>query len=82
MPDRTSPEGMRSAAEELTHYREAVSAPDAEGPRPHRCAHPEMQWTLAERPTAIGTPAVDAARMAVNRAVKRLAAELRRACRK
>ena len=38
-----------------------------------------MQWSLAEIAHRYGMPTVDAARMAVNRAVKRLSADLRRA---
>jgi len=34
-----------------------------------------MQWSLAEIAHRYGLPTVDAARMAVNRAVKRLAAD-------
>jgi RNA polymerase sigma-70 factor, ECF subfamily len=72
--DRSSPEEDAIRAEEYEHYREAVSRL-APKDRALIVARIEMQWSLAEIAHRYGMPSVDAARMAVNRAVKRLSAD-------
>ncbi len=72
--ERTSPEEDAIRAEEYNHYREAVSRL-APKDRSVIVARIEMQWSLAEIAHRYGMPTVDAARMAVNRAVKRLSAD-------
>jgi RNA polymerase sigma-70 factor (ECF subfamily) len=72
--DRSSPEEDAIRAEEYDHYREAVSRL-APKDRVLIVARIEMQWSLAEIAHRYGMPSVDAARMAVNRAVKRLSAD-------
>jgi RNA polymerase sigma factor (sigma-70 family) len=72
--DRTSPEEDAIRAEEYDHYREAVRRL-APKDRALIVARIEMQWSLAEIAHRYGMPTVDASRMAVNRAVKRLAAD-------
>jgi len=72
--DRSSPEEDAIRAEEYDHYREAV-ARLAPKDRVLIVARIEMQWSLAEIAHRYGMPSVDAARMAVNRAVKRLSAD-------
>jgi RNA polymerase sigma factor (sigma-70 family) len=72
--DRSSPEEDAIRAEEYEHYREAVSRL-APKDRALIVARIEMQWSLAEIAHRYGMPTVDAARMAVNRAVKRLSTD-------
>ena len=72
--DRTSPEEDAIRAEEYDHYREAVRRLTPKD-RALIVARIEMQWSLAEIAHRYGMPTVDASRMAVNRAVKRLAAD-------
>jgi RNA polymerase sigma-70 factor, ECF subfamily len=72
--DRTSPEEDAIRTEEYDHYREAVRRLTPKD-RALIVARIEMQWSLAEIAHRYGMPTVDAARMAVNRAVKRLAAD-------
>ena len=72
--DRTSPEEDAIRAEEYDHYREAVLRLTPKD-RALIVARIEMQWSLAEIAHRYGMPSIDAARMAVNRAVKRLAAD-------
>ena len=72
--DRTSPEEDAIRAEEYDHYREAVPRLTPKD-RALIVARIEMQWSLAEIAHRYGMPSVDAARMAVNRAVKRLSAD-------
>jgi len=72
--DRTSPEEDAIRAEEYDHYREAVQRLMPKD-RALIVGRIEMQWSLAEIAHRHGMPSVDAARMAVNRAVKRLAAD-------
>ena len=72
--DRTSPEEDAIRAEEYDHYREAVLRL-APKDRALIVARIEMQWSLPEIAHRYGLPSVDAARMAVNRAVKRLSAD-------
>lgn len=69
--DRTSPEEDAIRAEAYEHYRDAVSRLSPKD-RALIVARIEMQWSLAEIAHRYGMPTVDAARMAVNRAVKRL----------
>jgi DNA-directed RNA polymerase specialized sigma24 family protein len=72
--DRTSPEEDAIRAEEYDHYREAVLRLSPKD-RALIVARIEMQWSLPEIAHRYGLPSVDAARMAVNRAVKRLSAD-------
>ena len=72
--DRSSPEEDAIRAEEYEHYRDAVSRL-APKDRALIVARIEMQWSLAEIAHRYGMPSVDAARMAVNRAVKRLSTD-------
>ena len=69
--ERTSPEEDAIRAEAYEHYREAVSRLTPKD-RAIIVGRIEMQWSLAEIAHRNGLPSVDAARMAVNRAVKRL----------
>ena len=72
--DRSSPEEDAIRAEEYEHYREAVSRL-APKDRALIVARIEMQWSLTEIADRCGMASVDAARMAVNRAVKRLSTD-------
>jgi RNA polymerase sigma factor (sigma-70 family) len=72
--DRTSPEEDAIRAEAYEHYREAVTHLTPKD-RALIVARIEMQWSLAEIAHRYGMPTVDAARMAVNRAVKRLSTD-------
>ncbi len=72
--DSTSPLEEVIRAEEYDHYLGAVSRLSTKD-RALIVARIEMQWSLAEIAHRYGLPTVDAARMAVNRAVKRLAAD-------
>lgn len=72
--DRSSPEEDAIRAEVYEHYREAVGRLTPKD-RALIVARIEMQWSLAEIAHRYGMPTVDAARMAVNRAVKRLSAD-------
>ena len=72
--DRTTPEEDVIRAEKYEHYREALSQLTPKD-RAIIVARIEMQWSLAEIAHRHGLPSVDAARMAVNRAVKRLAVD-------
>jgi RNA polymerase sigma-70 factor (ECF subfamily) len=72
--DRTSPEEDAIRAEAYDHYRDAVSRLTPRD-RALIVARIEMQWSLAEIAHRHGMPGVDAARMAVSRAVKRLSAD-------
>ena len=72
--DRTSPLEDAIRGEEYEHYRDAVAHLSPRD-RALIVARIEMQWSLAEIAHRYGLPSVDAARMAVNRAVKRLAAD-------
>jgi RNA polymerase sigma-70 factor (ECF subfamily) len=75
--DRTSPLEDAIRSQEYDRYREAVSRLSPKD-RALIVARIEMQWSLAEIAHRYAMPSVDAARMAVNRAVKRLAADLAR----
>ena len=72
--DRASPEEDAIRAEAYEHYREAVSRLTPKD-RALIVARVEMQWSLAEIAHRYGMVTVDAARMAVHRAVKRLSAD-------
>ncbi len=72
--DRTSPEEDAIRAEAYEHYREAVTRLTPKD-RALIVARIEMQWSLAEIAHRYGMSTVDAARMAVNRAVKRLSTD-------
>ena len=72
--DSTSPLEDAIRQEEYEHYRDAVARLSPRD-RALIVARIEMQWSLAEIAHRYGLPTVDAARMAVNRAVKRLAAD-------
>jgi RNA polymerase sigma-70 factor (ECF subfamily) len=72
--DRNSPEEDAIRAEAYDHYREALSGMTPKD-RALIVARIEMQWSLAEIAHRYGMPTVDAARMAVTRAVKRLSAD-------
>jgi RNA polymerase sigma factor (sigma-70 family) len=72
--DRSSPEEDAIRAEEYEHYREAVSRLVPKD-RALIVARIEMQWSLTEIAHRYDLPTVDAARMAVSRAVRRLTAE-------
>jgi RNA polymerase sigma-70 factor (ECF subfamily) len=73
--DTTSPLEEAIRAEAYERYRAAVARLSRRD-RMLIVARIEMQWGLAEIAHRHGLPTVDAARMAVNRAVKRLAADL------
>jgi RNA polymerase sigma-70 factor (ECF subfamily) len=69
--DLTSPLELAIQAESYDRYREALQQLK---PREREIvmARVEVQWTLPEIARTFGMPTVDAARMAVSRAVKRL----------
>jgi len=69
--DRTSPLEFAIQAEAYEHYREALSTLTPKD-RELIVARIEVQWSLPEIAHRFGMRTVDAARMAVNRAVKRL----------
>ena len=73
--DRTSPLEAAIKAEAYDHYREALSRLTVKD-RELVVGRVEVQWSLAEIAHRFGLPTVDAARMAVNRAVKRLTVDL------
>lgn len=73
--DRTSPLEFAIKNEAYDHYREALSRLTVKE-RELVVGRVEVQWSLAEIAHRFGLPTVDAARMAVNRAVKRLTADL------
>ena len=73
--DRTSPLEFAIQAEAYEHYREALLRMSPKD-RELIVGRVEVQWSLAEIAHRFGLRTVDAARMAVNRAVKRLTADL------
>jgi RNA polymerase sigma-70 factor (ECF subfamily) len=73
--DRTSPLEFAIQAEAYEHYRQALSKLSSKD-REMIVARIEVQWSLAEIAHRFGMRTVDAARMAVNRAVKRLTSDL------
>jgi RNA polymerase sigma-70 factor (ECF subfamily) len=74
--DDTSPLEAAIQAESYDRYREALGRLRPRD-REMVVARVEVQWTLGEITSRFGMPSVDAARMAVSRALKRLAANLR-----
>jgi RNA polymerase sigma-70 factor, ECF subfamily len=73
--DRTSPLEFAIKAEAYDQYREALSRLSPKD-RELVVGRIEVQWSLAEIAHRFGLRTVDAARMAVNRAVKRLTTDL------
>lgn len=73
--DRTSPLETAIQAEEYDRYRKALGGL-APRDRELVVARIEVQWSLAEIAQRFGMRTVDAARMAVNRAVRRLTTRL------
>jgi len=74
--DATSPLEFAIQAESYEHYRQALGALK---PREREMivARVEAQWTVTEIAQRFRLPSVDAARMAVTRALKRLSAHMR-----
>ena len=74
--DATSPLESAIEAESYERYRRAL---DELKPRDREMvvARVEVQWSLTEIAQRFGLPSVDAARMAVSRALKRLSAQMR-----
>jgi RNA polymerase sigma-70 factor (ECF subfamily) len=75
--DRTSPLEAAIQAEAYQRYRDALTRLGARD-REMIVARIEVQWSLAEITHRFGLRTVDAARMAVSRAVKRLTQDLAR----
>jgi RNA polymerase sigma factor (sigma-70 family) len=73
--DRTSPLEFAIQAEAYEHYREALSRLNQKD-REMIVARIEVQWSLPEIAHRFGLATVDAARMAVSRAVRRLTKDL------
>ena len=73
--DRTTPLEFAIQQEAYDHYRVAMSRLSSKD-RELIVGRIEVQWSLAEIAHRFGLRTVDAARMAVNRAVKRLATDL------
>lgn len=73
--DRTSPLECAIQAEAYDHYRDALSRLHPKD-REMIVARIEVQWSLSEIAHRFGLRTVDAARMAVSRAVKRLTKDL------
>jgi RNA polymerase sigma factor (sigma-70 family) len=73
--DRTSPLEFAIQAEAYEHYRHALTHLTPKD-RELIVARIEVQWSLAEIAHRFGMRTIDAARMAVNRAVKRLTTDL------
>jgi RNA polymerase sigma-70 factor (ECF subfamily) len=73
--DRTSPLESAIEAESYERYRQAL---DQLKPRDREMvvARVEVQWSLGEIAHRFGMPSVDAARMAVTRALKRLSSNM------
>lgn len=74
--DRTTPLEAAIQAEAYEHYREALSKLGTKD-REMIVARIEVQWSLPEIAQRFGMRTVDAARMAVSRAVKKLASEFK-----
>jgi RNA polymerase sigma-70 factor (ECF subfamily) len=74
--DSTSPLEAAILAESYERYRQAI---DVLKPRDRRMvvARVEVQWSYAEISKRFGLPTVDAARMAVSRALKRLSGRMK-----
>ena len=75
--DRTTPLESAIRSEAYDHYREALSTLNTKD-REMIVARIEVQWSLPEIAQRFGLRTVDAARMAVSRAVKKLAQALHR----
>ena len=75
MSDRTTPLEAAIQAEAYEHYRDALSKLSTKD-REMIVARIEVQWGLAEIAQRFGMRTVDAARMAVSRAVRRLTLHL------
>ena len=73
--DQTSPLEAAIQAEGYQRYRDALARLDARD-RELIVARIEVQWSLEEIAHRFGLPTVDAARMAVSRAVRRLTRDL------
>lgn len=73
--DRTSPLEFAIQAEKYEHYRDALSRMTSKD-RELIVGRIEVEWSLAEIAHRFGLRTVDAARMAVNRAAKRLTTDL------
>jgi RNA polymerase sigma-70 factor (ECF subfamily) len=73
--DATSPLEFAIQAESYDHYRRALEQLKARD-REMVVARVEVQWSLAEIAQRFGMPSVDAARMAVTRALKRLSTHM------
>ena len=73
--DRTSPLEFAIQAEAYDHYRDALSRLNPKD-REMIVARIEVQWSLSEIAHRFGLHTIDAARMAVSRAVKRLTRDL------
>ncbi|MBM4195036.1 MAG: sigma-70 family RNA polymerase sigma factor [Gemmatimonadetes bacterium] len=73
--DATSPLESAIQAESYDHYRRALEHLKARD-REMVVARVEVQWSLAEIAQRFGMPSVDAARMAVTRALKRLSTHM------
>jgi RNA polymerase sigma-70 factor (ECF subfamily) len=73
--DATSPLESAIQAESYDHYRRALEQLKARD-REMVVARVEVQWSLAEIAQRFGMPSVDAARMAVSRALKRLSTHM------
>jgi RNA polymerase sigma factor (sigma-70 family) len=74
--DLTTPLEVAIQSEAYEHYREALSKLGTKD-REMIVARIEVQWSLPEIAHRFGMRTVDAARMAVSRAVKKLAVEFR-----
>jgi RNA polymerase sigma factor (sigma-70 family) len=74
--DRTTPLEAAILSEAYEHYREALSKLGTKD-REMIVARIEVQWSLPEIAHRFGMRTVDAARMAVSRAVKKLATEFK-----
>lgn len=73
--DRTSPLESAIEAESYERYRQALAQLKARD-REMVVARVEAQWSLSEIAHRFGMPSVDAARMAVTRALKRLSTNM------
>ena len=74
--DRTSPLAAAIQAETYQRYRDALTQLTHKD-REMIVARVEVQWSLCEIAQRFGLPTVDAARMAVTRALRRLSDQLK-----
>jgi RNA polymerase sigma-70 factor (ECF subfamily) len=77
--EKTSPLDRLIGSENVKRYEDAVQRLDA-ADRQAIIGRLEMEYSYAELAVVLGKPTPDAARVAVMRAMKRLADEMRRAC--